>query len=106
MIFSPHKKVFLMLPTLKEKKRYIAFETRDISFKDFSGIIVSVWTKLFGLFGVADAGLQFIKFNKGKGILRVNNSFVNHARAVFCLADIPVSTIRVSGVLDKLKEGI
>ena len=79
-----------LLPTLREKKRYVVFEVLsdyDFDAKEVSCAIKSSFKDLFGVEGLADAGLIFLdkKFNREtkRGFLRVSNTSLDQLRASF-----------------------
>lgn len=101
-----------LLPSLREKKRYLVFETiseEKFSFKDLKNAIVSGFRELFGLEGLAKAGLDFVEYEENKGIIRVNNKALDHLRASFCFVrkinkgDVVVRSLGVSGMLKKAR---
>ncbi|MBW3019324.1 hypothetical protein KY329_04025 [Candidatus Woesearchaeota archaeon] len=105
-----------ILPSLKEKKRYLVFEIISKSkIKAFSAVSKAIYASAFsfaGDFGVAEMGLQFPKFDadKQKGILRVGADMVDELRASLALVeDIDgepciIDTIGVSGILNKAEK--
>jgi ribonuclease P/MRP protein subunit POP5 len=107
-----------LLPSLKEKKRYIVFEvlsnsSSSTSFteKEINTAIKDSMQKLIGTLGMAKAGLQFIheKWNKKhmQGIVRVNHTTTNYFTA--CLPFIRsiknkkvlIHSLGTSGILIK-----
>jgi ribonuclease P/MRP protein subunit POP5 len=77
-----------LLPSLKEKKRYVVFEVlSDSSFteSDVNTAIKASLQNLIGTIGMAKAGLQFIheKWNKKKmqGIARINHTAADYFNA-------------------------
>lgn len=103
------KKIKPLSPSLREKKRYIAFEIvseKDLSFKQVSETITSVILKFSGITGLAEAGLIILKekFNKNKCVLRISTKCVDKVRASFCLTDksMILRTLGVSGMLNKM----
>jgi len=112
------KKLKTILPTLKEKKRYLAFEiVSDSQIKDLNAISEQIMAKtleLIGQLGVAKAGIQVIKDTwnpeKQRGILRVSNKHVDEIRSALALIkqidnkDVIVKSIGVSGILNKAKQ--
>ena len=108
------KKLKPLLPSLREKKRYLAFE---IISKDKISSIDSVEQKIFdstlqliGQKGASRAGIMILKdkYNNEtqKGLIRVNNKEVNNLRSALALIDnvdkkeAIFRTIGVSGVLN------
>ena len=107
-----------LLPTLKEKKRYLAFEIISKSkFKDFKPIeaeITKSSLEFLGQLGVAKAGIQILKetWNKElqRGIIKVSNKHVDELKASLLLVktidnkEAIVKTITTSGIINKAKE--
>lgn len=114
MVFSMAK-IKPVLPSLREKKRYLVFEIiSGKPIKEFSGISKAVWKALLdfsGVLGAAKAGIWLLgdKFNKDsqKGIIRVNNKSVDLLKAALCTikqvdgVDVIVRSLGVSGILKK-----
>ena len=97
-----------LLPVLKEKKRYILYEC-DASNKINNIQIEQELRGFIGDLGLAKANLKFIKSNNNRGILQVNHHFVHEIKAGLALINqinnnqIRMRTIKVSGVINKLK---
>jgi len=85
-------------PSLREKKRFMLIDTETtkwkITFKE-------TFLRLFGNYGFAQAGIQFLEKNNQQ-IIRINNRFVDHARATLVLMPSLIRTKRVSGTLKGL----
>jgi|FLOH01.1.fsa_nt_gi ribonuclease P/MRP protein subunit POP5 len=102
-----------ILPTLKEKKRYVVYEILSQKNLDKNPSIEIVKkTKLFlGLFESAKAGLQSITYDQKlqRGVLRVSNKFVDKLKISLALindledGDVAIKSIGVSGILKKAK---
>ena len=103
-----------LLPSLREKKRYVVFEvsSKDVIRKqDITKAIDDTYTHCFGVFGSAEAGILFLdnKFNdeKKRGILKINNKCVDRLKASFTLiceiagTKATIRSVGVSGVLKK-----
>ena len=79
-----------VLPTLKEKKRYIVFEVispAEASQEEAYAAIQEAAKSFMGISTFAKSGLRLIgKWSRGlqRGIVRVNRRYLNHARASFC----------------------
>ena len=74
-----------ILPTLKEKKRYVVFEI--ISNENFDDattkkFIYDECLKFLGELGISRAELMFVEdqFKNNKGILKVNNKYVDEIK--------------------------
>lgn len=107
-----------LLPSLKERKRYLAFEV--ISNKQISTFKIvsrSVWDGVLNYIGTkgsarAGAWLLHDKWKKNKGIIRVNNKYVDDLKASLTLIkkidnqDVIVRSLGVSGMLNKAEKYI
>jgi ribonuclease P/MRP protein subunit POP5 len=75
-----------LLPSLKERKRYIVFEViarSSMKERDVSDAITQSLHEYIGDLGMAQAGLQFIKWKNNKGIARVNHTSADLLKASF-----------------------
>lgn len=109
-----------LLPALRERKRYLAFEI--ISKKpihDFKKVSNSIWNACFEFMGVLNcnkAGIIIMKdkFNisKQKGILRINNKMYNEIQTSLSMINeiekipILINTIGMSAILKKCEQNI
>lgn len=103
-----------LLPSLKEKKRYVVFEI--ISEEKISSVpekeIKEAFMQLFGEIGLGNAGLIFLrnKYSGTKGIIKVNNKCVDQLKASFCMVKnigknkVIIKSVGVSGTLKKAQE--
>lgn len=108
-------KIKPILPSLREKKRYLAFEivsnTKIESFQSVSRAIWDYSLQFFGEKGVAQAGIWLLsdKYNPKtkRGLIRVNNRYVNDLKSALTLIDeienneVIVRSVGVSGILKK-----
>ncbi len=101
-----------LLPSLREKKRYLVFEAisnAGLSFKDLKNSILSSFKELFGLDGLSKAGLEFVEYNDNKGIIRVSTKGLDMLKATFCIVrkvnkeDVVLRSLGVSGMLKKAR---
>ncbi|MFW5865675.1 MAG: Rpp14/Pop5 family protein [Nanoarchaeota archaeon] len=105
-------------PAFRETKRYIVYEAEsldenEVFMKDIQRSLVRQLTVMLGVFDAASAGIIPVKYDsqKKRGILRVNHMMVDKVRACFALINtidkkpIRISSIRVSGILKKAREG-
>jgi ribonuclease P/MRP protein subunit POP5 len=105
-----------LLPTLTEKKRYVAFEVlSDTKLPDaeVKKEIATAFLSLVGTTGAARAALMFVpeQYNsvKQRGIVRIGHKNVDALKSAFCLTkkisgrDAVVRSIGVSGMLNKAK---
>lgn len=103
-----------ILPSLREKKRYIAYEIvsekplkRDTHLRGVNDGLM----RFLGHLGGAKAGIMRIKDKSNKGILRVNNTMVDAVKTGLSLIKnidgnkVLIKTTRVSGTLSNLKGG-
>ncbi len=109
------KKLKPLMPSLREKKRYLAFEViSDSKIKDFDAVSGAIWKssgQFLGDLGLSKAGLLILKdkWNPGlqKGIVRVNNKNLDNLRASMTFIDkienreAIVKSVGVSAVLKK-----
>ncbi len=108
-----------LLPTLRERKRYLVYEIlsdADFDAKDVSSTIKFSFKELFGNQGLAEAGLLFQdkKFNKEtkRGFVRVSNESLEKLRASFVfINDINgnkaiVKSVIVSGMINKAESAL
>jgi len=101
-----------LLPSLREKKRYLVFEVMSegsFSYKELKDAIVSCFKELFGIDGLAKAGLEFVVYEDNKGIIRVTTKGLDNLKASFCFVrkinkyDVFLRSLGVSGILKKAK---
>ncbi len=107
------KKIKPILPSLRERKRYLAFEilsNRQIKeFKLVSDAISSSMLRFIGELGMADAGLLFLddKFKDQKGIIRVNHRYVDELKSALAMVEeidnqkVLLRSLGLSGILKK-----
>jgi ribonuclease P/MRP protein subunit POP5 len=109
------KKIKPILPTLREKKRYLMFEILSKSkIKDFSRVSSAIWASslsFLGEWGAAKAGILMLpdKYNAKtqRGIIKVNHKYVNELKASLVLIkrieddDVIIRSVTVSGILKK-----
>jgi ribonuclease P/MRP protein subunit POP5 len=109
------KKLKPVLPSLREKKRYLAFEVLSKSkITDFDAVSESILCKagdFLGQLGMSKAGLMILKdkwdSSSQKGIIKVNHKNVDNLRAALTMVDkiddneVIVKSIGTSGVLNK-----
>ena len=114
-----NKKLKPILPTLREKKRYLAFEIISKSkIKDFSSVSGAIWSSslsFMGEIGAAKAGIWVLadKYdsNAQKGIIKVGHKHVNELKASLALIDkienqdVIIRSSKVSGILKKAIAG-
>ena len=106
-----------LLSSLREKKRYVVFQSvslESIPFKDISKSIKEHFLSLVGIKGYAKAGIIILpeRWNKSKnmGIIKVNHTSLSDLK--MALASIKsvngekaiMQSIGVSGILNKTKK--
>ncbi len=104
-----------LLPTLRERKRYLAFEVladKELSWNAIKKAIFDAMKEYVGIDGISDAGLLFVKNNGNKGILRVSHTSLNKVRAALIFIKniesqkVIVKSIGASGMLNKANQYI
>lgn len=99
-----------LLPTLKEKKRYVVFEviTEKLDKAKTEKQIDESCLKFMGENGYSKAGIMILKecWKKNKGIVKVNTKYVDELKMSIGLikGKSIVNAIGVSGTLKKAKE--
>jgi len=107
-----------LLPSLREKKRYLAFEVLSrAKIKDFDAVsdaILNNSEDFLGQLGMSRAGLMILrdKWNADtqKGLIRVNNKNVDNLKAALTMVDkvddedAIVRSLGVSGILNKAEK--
>ena len=84
-----------LLPSLREKKRYLAFEIISdgaVSRRDFVDEIDRSASSLLGDIGSSECGLKMLSFDRGVGIIKCVRTKTEHTRAVLATVN------RVRGV--------
>lgn len=108
-------KIKPILPSLREKKRYLAFEiiSHDpISFTSANNAIYDNCFSYIGELGMSRAGVLILndKYKNNKGIIRVNHKNVDNLKSSLMIIkdinkqDVIVRTLGVSGILKKANE--
>ena len=107
-------KIKTILPTLKEKKRYLVYgviSDKKINFDDAKEAVNKAILQFLGELGYAKAGIIILsEWKKNKGILRINHKEVDKVKTALCLIEkinneaVIVRTIGVSGILKKARE--
>ncbi len=106
------EKIKPLKPSLREKKRYIAFEViskKNFTFLQTSKAILDSVLKYTGIKGLAEMGLVLLKekYFENKGVIRVSSKKVNSLKAAFTLTKginkepVIVRSLGVSGILQK-----
>jgi len=106
-----------LLPTLKERKRYILIKIQNGQGETRKGDIVEAVAKagllFIGELGMAKAGMQFLPETydpKTKtGVVRVNHKFVDETKASLALVKeisgkkATITSMKTSGIITKLR---
>ncbi|MFP4118195.1 MAG: Rpp14/Pop5 family protein [Candidatus Woesearchaeota archaeon] len=106
-----------LLPSLREKKRYLVYEVlsdQDFDAVELSGSIKDNYSDLYGVKGVSEAGLLFPKggFDKkrNRGIIRVADGFLDELRSSFVFIsgingkNAIVRSVIATGMMKRAKE--
>lgn len=95
-------KIKSLIPSLRQNNKYLLYEAdKEITEKQiFKGI-----EDFIGCLGVAKANPVLLMKKKKKGIIKVNNKYVNHIKtALMLIKGNTVRTLRVSGMINRLKK--
>lgn len=105
-----------VLPVLREKKRYLAFEiisNQNLSSSSAHKIIKSAYLNYVGMKGYANAGFLFLNdlYNPEKktGMIRISAKELDNLKTALVLLNkiddkgIVIKTIKSSGIVKKLK---
>lgn len=114
-----------LLPTLRERKRYVGFSVEGNQGKKVAvdqtlqNALVASFTHLFGVFTLAQAGLQFVASStipEHSGIVRIQHNYLDHLRAAFTAfqrlghsqvhTQILVRSVAASGMLHKVEKAL
>ena len=109
------KKIKAVLPTLREKKRYVAFEVlsedNNTDLNKINAAISESFMELYGNLGMAGAGLMFLneKYNPqlNRGVVKVGHYYVNNLKSALAMIreidhnKVIIRSLGVSGVLRK-----
>ena len=107
-----------LLPSLREKKRYLAYEVisnnKIMDFRKVNEAILEASHKLHGLSGTAEAGMINLenKWNAGlqKGILKISHKQVDKTRAALTFVtkvdsqNAVIRSVGMSGILKKAEK--
>lgn len=102
-----------ILPSLREKKRYIVYEIeseRKMRFEDVKNSINSNVLGFLGELGYSKSGLMIMDmFKNNKGVLKTNNKEVDNIKTSLALIEkinnekVMFKSVLVTGVLNKAK---
>lgn len=103
-------KIRPLLPTLKERKRYILYEIdANTKMNNPKTVILDELRGFVGDLGLAKAGVNFVSYKNNRGVLQVRNDCVDGIKTGLALinkignSQVRIKTLKVSGVLNKLK---
>ena len=113
-----NKKLKPLLPSLREKKRYLAFKVvSEAKIGEFDAVSDAVFKgieKFLGQLGMSKAGILFLKdkWNPDlqRGLIRINHKNIDNLRAALTMVnkinnnDVIIQSIGVSGILDKAEK--
>ena len=100
----------MLLPTLRERKRYLAFEVlaeKEVQWNSMKRAITAAVKEYVGITGLAETGLLFVKNNQNKGLLRTSHTMLNKVKAAMVFIThidnqkVIVKSIAASGMLNK-----
>lgn len=96
-------KIKRIIPSLRENNKYLLYEAeKNISEKD----ILKGIKEFIGELGIARANPVILIKKKKKGVIKVNNKYLNEIKtALMLIKDNNVKTVKVSGMIKRLKEG-
>ena len=102
-----------LIPSLREKKRYVAFEVQTDGKIDLDHAKKSIEQSMKGFLGdlgMARAGILFLNdWKQNRGIIKVNTKYVDDIKASLALVQEMASkkaivrSIGVSGALEKIR---
>mgnify|MGYP001583407551 FL=1 len=105
-----------MAPSMREKKRYIAFEVvaeKQITREAVAKELRETMNKLVGDLGMAKAGLIFLPdWDNNKGVFKVSHKHTDIAKAAMALVkqingnSVIIRSIGISGILKKSRNKI
>lgn len=102
-----------VLPSLREKKRYVAYEIKaekPLAFKEVKTELEKKMLQFLGELGYGKAGVMVTEvWQNNKGIIRTNVKSVDQVKTALALVEkigeqnVIIKTIGVSGILNKIK---
>lgn len=105
-----------ILPSsMRERKRYIAFEILSELEIDRQGLIKEIWSSAYSLFGdvgTSKLGLWLVKLEGNVGIVRCHRDRTEEVRAVLAAIDcihsnpVGVFVLRTSGTIKGIKRAL
>ena len=111
------EKIKAILPSLREKKRYLVYEviaTKKFEADEIEKSIKKAYLSSFGNINAAKAGIIFLNKNfdkeKQRGIIKVSNKCLENLRYSLALAKriknskVIIRSVGCSGILNKTKK--
>ncbi|RMF06956.1 hypothetical protein D6764_00995 [Candidatus Woesearchaeota archaeon] len=114
------KKIKPVRPSMREKKRYLVAEgilegSQKADAEDIKHEVIHSHKRMFGTYGLAKAGIMFLKGKNGRAIIRVNNKELDNLRTSISFItratagrhkgrSMLVKSVGVSGTLKKARE--
>ncbi|MBD3208895.1 hypothetical protein GF367_00565 [Candidatus Woesearchaeota archaeon] len=104
-----------LLPTLKEKKRYLTYQLHGEGLPANAGsLLIPELRSILGVFDAAAAGLLNITYDQqtGRGVIRTTLAKARQARAAMLLTTslskhrVMIHPITTSGILNKAKQAM
>jgi len=97
-----------ILPTLKEKNRYLVYEinnNKKCTINEIRGELNTAMLRFLGEFEYAKANILILDdFKENRGIIKVNSKYVDKVRvALMLIKNFIAETIGVSGTLKKAR---
>jgi len=98
----------VILPTLKERNRYLVYEIKNndkFTLEDVKQEMKRAMLQFLGEFECAKANILILDdFKKNKGIIKVNNKYVDKVKvALMLIKKFVVETRGVSGTIKKAR---
>jgi ribonuclease P/MRP protein subunit POP5 len=105
-----------LLPSLREKKRYLAYQVcskETVEKVEAEKAIETELKQLIGTLGTANASLLFLRdWDQNKGILKVQPKYVDYVKASLALItnvngkQTTIKSVAVSGMVGKLRRQV
>ena len=93
-----------LLPSLREKKRYIVFETSEADKRKVFNTIESALKDFLGILGMSKINPIIVDFKDKTGIIRINNPYKDEVIvALSLIKTMKIRVIKVSGILKKAR---
>jgi ribonuclease P/MRP protein subunit POP5 len=106
-----------LLPSLKQKKRYVVFEiesSKKFSYSDLKSLIEIALKDFLGQLGLSKSSSMLVKekFKDNKFIIKTNHTYVDECKAALILIkkikneSVIVKSLTVSGTLKKAAKSL